>query len=653
MTVLFAVAVGALAVAALAAFAAPRAAMLACAGGCVLLVVVGVAAATGGARPQLALGGWLGAGPSDLRADGIAGVFLALTGLCGAAVALACVGRPMRRALMWLTVTLVFAVTVVITADNAFLFFLAWEGLTVCVYLIAAGDGSPRELAAGYLTGGLAKLGGAALLAAIGLMYAHTHTFALAAWAHASLTPGTRGVVFVLFLACFATKIGILPLQGGLPAGYASASRLGAASLAVALSGGFYGLWRFELSVLAPAPTWCGDLLLIVGAATALAGIAYAITQDRMRAFLGYSTVENAGIVLVGLGVAALGQSAHQPELAAAGMLAATLHVVGHNLAKTLALVCVDRVEVATGQTTMDPLGGLARRLPLTATGLGVASLTLAAIPPLGGFVSEWFTFEALLQGFRMPTLLSSLLCALAAAALALTAGLGLLAFAKFYGAIFLGHPRGDTSEAAEPSRRPLGIAGLAVVLVLLGAVAPWEIRAVGSALAPLLGFDLAATTISHPLVLTPVFTGFSVLAPTWLSLTLPAYGLLCVLVVRASRGRAVRTRPVRRAPVWVTGSAAPLAAVQYRPSAYSNPMRVILRGPLGYRTALIPEGDRLRLESWVTLAVGRFLYAPCAALISWLAGRTRELQSGRLSMYLLYMLVALLAALALVPILR
>ena len=287
---------------------------------------------------------------------------------------------------------------------------------------------------------------------------------------------------------------------------------------------------------------------------------------------------------LVGLGVALLGQSAHEPILAAAGLLAATLHVVAHNLAKTLALISVDRVEQATACRTLDPLGGLSRPLPVTAVALGVSSLTLAAIPPLGGFVSEWFTFEALLQGFRMPTLLSRLLCGLAAAALALTAGLGLLAFAKFYSFIFLGPTRGRLGRVREPTRWPAGLVGLGIILLFLGPVAPWEIHAIGSALAPVLGLNLASTTISHPLVLTPVFTGFSVLAPTWLSITLPAYALLTAGAARAMRGRSPARQPVRRAPVWVTGSGPELAAVQYRPSAYSNPMRVILRGPLGYR---------------------------------------------------------------------
>jgi hydrogenase-4 component B len=657
MTIVYAVAMSALVIGAVAALWQPRLGALCSAAGCVLLVVVGVDAAVGGARPVLELGGWLGFGTSGLRADGVAGIFLALTGLTGAGVAFAYAGSPPGRGLTCLSGTLLALVAVAIGADNAFLFFLAWEGLTVCVYLIASAARGQEELSAGYLTGGLAKIGGGALMAAFGLLYAHTHSFSLHAWAHASLSPGTRGVAFALLLACFATKIGVLPLQGGLPAGYGAAPRLGAASLSVALCAGFYGLWRFAFQILGPLPVWCGDAMLILGASTALAGVVYALTQDSLRRFLGYSTIEHAGVVLVGLGVALLGQSARQPILAAAGLLAATLHVCAHNLAKTLALITVDRVEQATGRRTLDPLGGLARHLPLSALALGVSSLTLAAIPPFGGFVSEWFTFEALLQGFRMPTLLSRLLCALAAAALALTAGLGLLAFAKFYSGIFLGQTRGQLAKLREPTRWPGGLVGLSIVLLFLGTVAPWEIHAVGSGLQTLLGLNLASTTISHPLVLTPVFRGFSVLAPTWLSITLPAYALLAIVVVRATRGSAVRSRPVRRAPVWVTGSGAELAAVQYRPSAYSNPMRVILRGPLGYRTRLVQEDHdgtpQFRLDTSIVLAIDRFVYAPAAALVMRVASRVRTIQSGRLSIYLLYMLVALIVALSLVPILR
>lgn len=654
MTLVFAIGMGALALGALLALITRRAGALLSAIGCVLLVIVGLAAALGQAHPVLELGGWLGFGHSALRADGLAGIFLALTGLTGGAVSVAFCELPASRSLTALGSLLLLLVAGTISSDNAFAFLISWELLSVCVYLIASSDrGQPGALVAGYLTGGLAKVGGAALLAAFGLLYAHTHTFELSAWAHASLSGGTRGLLFALFLIAFATKVGVVPLQGGLPAGYWAAPRLGAASLSVALCAGFYGLWRFEFEILGPLPVWCGDALLVLGALTAVLGIVYALTQDDLRRFLGYSTVEHSGIAAIGLAVALLGHAAHQPKLAAAGLLAATLHVCAHNLAKTLALIGVDRVQQATGERRIDPLGGLAGRMPATALGMGVASLTLAAIPPLGGFVSEWFTFEALLQGFRMPTLLSRLLCALAAAALALTSGVGLLAFSKYFSFTFLGSARTVLPRRREPTRWPLGLGLLALIVLLLGAVAPWEIHALGDGLRGMLGFDAARTTITHPLVLGPVFTGFSVLAPTWLAVVLPAYAVAAVAIARGiGRGR------VRRAPVWVTGSGAELRAVQYRPSAYSNPMRVILRGPLGYRSRLVSAPDQesadgARLETSVVLAVDRFLYGPVSVLAQRLATVVRSFQSGRLSTYLLYMLVALLVALSLIPILR
>jgi hydrogenase-4 component B len=658
VSALYAVAMAALALAVPLALLGPaqwraRLGSLSSAAGAVLLVIVGISAALGATTPVVNLGGWIGFGHSALRADGLGGIFLALTGITGAAVSLAYTELPAGRWLTALASGLLLFVAVTIGSDNGFLFFLAWEALTLCVYLIASAGSSREDLLAGYLTGGLAKLGGAALLAAFALLYAHTHSFSLEVWGHAHLSAGTRDLLFALFLAGFASKVGVLPLQGGLPAGYGSSPRLGAASLSVALCAGFYGLWRFEFGVLGPLPIGCGDALLIIAAVTAVTGITYALTQDDLRRFLGYSTVEHAGVALVGLAVALLGQAAHQPKLAAVGLLACTLHVCAHNLSKTLALITVDRIGYSTGARTIDPLGGLSRPLPFSAAALALASFTLAAIPPLGGFVSEWFTFEALLQGFRMPTLLSRLLCALAAATLALTAGLGLLAFAKYYGFIFLGRAREALGELREPSRRPLGAAALAVVILFLGAAAPWEIHALGAGLEPLLGFNPASTTISHRLVLGPVFENFSVLDPTWLCVVLPCYAVLGGLIGFG----ADRRRSVRRAPVWVTGSGAELSAVQYRPSAYSNPMRVILRGPLGYRSSLEPvtagDSGQLSLNTRVVLAVDRFLYRPLAALALRITEYVRSSQSGRLSAYLLYMLVALLVALSLIPILH
>lgn len=625
--------------------------------GCILLLVSGIATAAGWVHADIHIGSWLGFGPSALQADRLSGVFLALTGATGLIASLAHLDLPQGNWLTALHGWILLGTAVVITADQAFLFLLAWEGLAVAIYLLASADRARSgALADGLFTGGLTKVGGAALLAAFALLYGRTGTFELAGWAHdaARLGGGTRGALFALFVIAFGTKVGVLPVQGALPVGYGAALRAGAASLAVALCAGFYGLWRFVVMILAPAPSWWGDVLVVLGGLTAFAGILYAVTQDDIRRFLGFSTVEHAGIVLLGLGVALLGQSAHNRYLEAAGLLAATLHVIAHNLAKTLALTVTDRLTRATGRRGMDGLGGVARALPRTGSGLVIACLTLAAVPPLGGFVSEWFTFEALLQGFRLPLLLARLVCALGAAALALTSGIAFLAFAKLLGFVAGAHTRDRIGRLREP-RWGATVAFGAPVLLGLGAIAPWEIHLIGSGLHGVLGFDLGTSTVSYPLVLGPVFRHFSVLAPTWLYLVVPSYALLAATI----GWRACRRTP-RRAPVWVTGSQVELREVQYRPSAYSNPLRVVLAGLLGYRSSLrAADNDRgglaraLVLETRIVLAIDRFLYRPIAAAALALSDRVRATQSGRLTNYLLYMLGAVVAVLILIPILR
>lgn len=636
---------------------ARRAGALATAAGCVLATVVGVAAALGSANAHVSLGGWLGFGQAALRVDGMAGIFLALAGLTAGAVSLRYLERPPSRVVTALHGLVVLAVAVIVTVDQAFVFLFAWEALSVALYLIASADrGRPGTLAAAYLAGALNKLSGAALLAAFGLLYGRTGSFEFGVWqAHVGQVDSTaRNVVFVLLVAGFAAKIGLPPLQAAVPVGYEAAPAPAAATMSVALVAGFAGIWRLIFVTLAPAPLWWGEIILLLGGLTALIGILYAIAQDDARRFLGFSTVEHSGITLIGLGAALVGQATGRPQLAAAGLLAATLHVIAHAIAKTLALLAAERVAEASGTYAMRPLGGVGRALPRTATALGLATLTLAAIPPFGGFVSEWFTLETLLQGFRLRDTLARLIMALAAAALALTAGLGLLAFAKLFGTIVLGRARTDLGRLHEPRLPGAGGAVLALAALLLGVLAPWEIRLVGDGLQGALGFDAAGHVISHPLVLGPVYPDFSVLAPTWLSLVLAGFAFTAAVLVRASR-----PRPVRRSAPWVCGSAVDLARVQYTPAAYSNPIRVILRGVYGYRRVLVPRRPAnatepsLVLQTQVVPMIEAHVYRPLTALALGVSQQARRLQSGRLGAYLAYLLAALIVAFALIPTLR
>jgi hydrogenase-4 component B len=632
-----------------------RLALLAAAAGSILVAVAGFASAGGWTHATVGLGSWLGFGHSALVCDRLAGIFLALTGATGGAVSLALAARPPTRLVAALHALILLAVCAVIGADQAFVLLLAWETVTLSLYLLGSADRErPGALVASYFNLGLGKLGGGALLAAFALLYGRTGSFELSAWAHAAPHLGAaRSVAFVLLLVGFGSKIGLIPLQGSLPPFYAAAPGGSAATASVAFGAGFYGLWRLGLGTLGPGPAWWGELTIVLGGLGALTGILYAVAQDEIKRFLGFSSVEHGGIVLIGLGVALLGQAAQKPQLEAAGLLAATLHVIVHGIAKTLAFLGAARVTDATGAGEMRPLGGLAARMPGTAAGFGLAVLTLAALPPFGGFVSEWFTFEALLQGFRLHQTFARLVMALGAALLALTAGIALLAFARLFGGVFLGRARTALDGVREPRGFLVGFAPLAVALLGLGAVAPWEIRWLGRGLAGLLGFDLAGSTIHFPLVLGPVYRNFSVLAPTWLALGIPAFLVAAAVLVR------VLLRPqVRRAPVWLSGTAPGVASVQYTPEAYANPIRVVLARWYGLRRTLEPasadpDDPRRVVRTRVVPAFEDYLYRPVELASLWLAGQARRLQSGRLSWYLLYVLAVLIAVLALIPALK
>ena len=626
-----------------------RLGLLAAATGSALLAAVGVATAGHWASANISLGGWLGFGDAHLRADGLAGIFLALVGATGAAVSLALLERRPNRLQTGLHALILLAVATVIGIDQAFVFLLAWETITLSLYLLAASDRDrPAALLSAYFGGSLSKLGGACLLAAFALLYGKTGSFDFHTWATAGGLGSARSVAFVLLLIGFGTKIGLIPSQAGLPPLYTASPAATAATVAIAYNAGFYGLWRLNYQTLGPGPAWWGEVVLILGALTALVGILYAVAQDEIARFLGYSSVEHGGIILLGFGVALLGQSAHQSALAAAGLLAASLHLIMHGIAKPLAFLAADRVTAATGERDLRPLGGLAPRLPRTAVGFGLAVLSLAAMPPFGGFVSEWFTFEALLQSFRLDSTIARLIMALAAAILALTAGIGLLAFAKLYGGIFLGRARTLLDQLREPGPS-LGILALSAIALVLGAIAPWEIRWLGRGLHDTLGFDPAGSTISFPLVLGPVYRHFSVLAPTWLAIGIPAFILTSALLVRI-----LLRPPVRRAPVWLSGTAPEVAIVQYTPDSYANPIRVVLSSVYRFRRTLIPipgtEPPLRELRTEITPAFEAYLYRPLAQAGLRLSEQARKLQSGRLGTYLLYILVVLIVALALIP---
>ena len=653
---------------------------LAGAAGSACLAVLGGFALAG--RPvRLDVAGWLGdpvpgQQAAGLAADRLSGLFLALT--FGAAVPVSVAfaswaarpGTVIRRRLGASYALALGAVAVVMTARDAFTALFGWETLTLAFYLLAGTErNKPDRPSAAQVTFAFGKVSGAALLAGLLLLATRSHSIMLASFAH---VPGgaARTTAEVLLLAGFAVKAGLVPFQVWLPRGYAAAPGPARAIMAgVCVNVAFYGMWR-TLALTGRAPGWLTGGLLVLGAVSALLGIAHAAVQNRLSRVIAYSSIENTGLIVTGFGVALTGAAVGDRRLVAAGLLAATLQIVTHTAAKSLLFTSSAGIEAATSADDLEELRGRARRTPWSGFGLAVGSLTLAGLPPTVGFVSEWFLLESLMQQFRVPGLGYRLVLALAGAAVALTVGFAGVTFVRLVGLIVLG--RGTESE---PGRSGYGWAGRAAVLVLaLGclataAVTPLEIRVIAAGLSPVVPGSLTTGALKSPWVLQPPFAGFSILSPSWLWVEMPLMLLLTALFTWAVSGR--RLLRVRRVPAWRSATIGVEGAASYTAFGYANPTRRVLAGVLHTRAELreimMEENGRddgsgppdrpdpalgeaaahLRYASDVMEVVETYLYRPALGFFTAIVAAAKRLQSGRLDAYLLYMLIALIAIIA------
>jgi hydrogenase-4 component B len=652
--------------------------LLGAAGSACLAVLGGFALA--GRNVRLDVAGWLGdpvpgQQAAALGADRLSGLFLALS--FGAAVpvsfAFASWAARERSARRWLGASYALAlgaVAVIMTARDAFTALFGWEALTLAFYLLAGTErNKPGRAAAATVTFAFGKVSGAALLAGLLLLATRSHSIMLASFAH---VPGgaARTAAVVLLLGGFAVKAGLVPFQVWLPRGYAAAPGPARAIMAgVCVNVAFYGMWR-TFALTGRPPGWLTGGLLVLGALSALLGIAHAAVQNRLSRVIAYSSIENTGLIVTGFGVALTGAGVGDRRLVAAGLLAATLQVVTHTLAKSLLFTSSAGIEAATGADDLEELRGRARRTPWSGFGLAIGSLTLAGLPPTAGFVSEWFLLESLMQQFRVPGLGYRLVLALAGAAVALTVGFAGVTFVRLLGLIVLG--RGTESE---PSRAGYGWVGRAAVLVLsaaclgIAAVTPLEIRVIAAGLSPAVPGSLTTGALKSPWVLQPVFDGFSILSPSWLWVEMPLMLLLTALFTWAVSGR--RLLRVRRVPAWRSATVGVEGPDSYTAFGYANPTRRVLAGVLHTQAELhevmMEEDGRddgagppdradpgleesaahLRYVSDVMEVVETYVYRPALGFFTSIVTAAKRLQSGRLDAYLLYMLIALIAVIA------
>ncbi|HUC59536.1 MAG TPA: proton-conducting transporter membrane subunit [Streptosporangiaceae bacterium] len=632
------------------------------------------AGALAGSPARLNVAGWLGSGTTSLTADRLSGLFLVISFTAAFAVSLAFAAwasRPelaARRGLGASYALTLGAVAVFLTSTDAFTMLFGWELLTLGFYLLAGFDRQREDrISASMITLTFGKISGAALLLGLLLLAARSGSLAIASFAH---VPGgvLRSAAQTLLIAGFAVKVGLVPFQVWLPRGYAAAPGPARAIMGgVAVNVGFYGLWR-TLALLGPPPSWLIGLLLVLAGITALLGIAHAAVQPRLHRVIAYSSVENSGLILAGYGVALVGTAIHDQQLAAVGLLAGTLQIVAHAAAKSLLFTASAAITsggdcdpAAPPADNLDSLIGSARRRPWSGTGLAIGSLTLAGLPVTIGFASEWFLLEALMQQFRVPLLGYRLLLAVAGAAVALTAGFAGVTFVRLTGLVVLGPKSANTAAGQADGDWDYGWLGRAGLTVLslgclaVAALLPLVIRVAAIGLGPVVTPAVTRGALKSPWVLQPVFSGFSILSPSWLWIVMPLLAIAVLAFTRLVSGtRMVR---VRRVPAWQSATAGVDGPSSYTASGYANPTRRILRAVLHTRsqveplaTAPQPEpGPRLSYSSDVIEVVEAYLYRPLLPVVMTIVRMAKRLQSGRLDAYLGYMLIALVGLLAVV----
>jgi formate hydrogenlyase subunit 3/multisubunit Na+/H+ antiporter MnhD subunit len=611
--------------------------------GCALSIVPAAQVLVTGVPRELHWESGVPGGDWVIGIDPLSAMFLVTVlgvGLANAAFGFAYLSPERARRRTWFShATFAFVLAVlalVVTAQSAVLFLCVWELMSIGSYILIVTEHEHASVRrAGLLFLVVTHAGTLALFAmfAIWGRGSGDWTFAALAASRTQLVSGRAVAVFLLALFAFGGKAGVVPLHFWLPPAHAAApSHVSALMSGVVIKTGIYGLLRVIVLAGDP-PRWWGWVVLGLGVLSAVLGVLWALVQHDVKRLLAYHSVENIGIILMGMGIGALATSYGHPVVAAIGYAAAALHTLNHALFKSVLFLAAGAVYRATGTRNMEELGALARRMPLTWMGFFLGSAAIIGVPPLNGFVSEWLVYQGLFRSGESPDALR--LAVLAAPALALVGGLALACFSKVAGVVFLGNARSARAEAAREPGAPMlaPIAGLALACVVIGALPAFVVR-------PVLGvgqFIAGASMQSADPAFVEVLAGAQRISFVAAGIVLIG-ALFWAMRFWASRGRSLRIEQT-----WTCGYAPQTARMQYTASSFAAPLVAVFgrlagveeqRGATVFRTA--PADlvlDRLVLPVW--------------ARVQRLALRLRPMQQGRLHVYLLYVVATLLLLLA------
>jgi len=591
--------------------------------------------------------------PFHLRLDALSAFFLLVLVVAGAGISIFSagyfrVGEGTSPGLMGLQYHVFLAsMAVVLLADDAYLFMVAWETMALSSYfLVTSQHRIPEIRRAGFLYLLMAHVGALCILLCFGVLQGGSWQFTFNGMRHATLTPPWASIAFLLALLGFGAKAGLVPLHVWLPEAHPAApSPVSAMMSGLMLKTAVYGILRISFDLLHVRQWQWGVLVLALGLFSALYGAAFAAVQSDMKRLLAYSSIENIGIIFTGIGLAILFEACGMRLFAALSLCAALVHSLNHALFKSLLFLTTGSVLHATGQRNLGKLGGLIRRMPWVASIALVGTLAIAGLPPLNGFVSEWLLLQSFLLTPEIPHAFVNMFVPLGAAVLALTAALAAYVMVKFYGVVFLGQPREATLAEARDAGwlERLGLAWLALGCIAIGVFPQLALRPAAGVTGMLLGQSIHTT--GSLWFIAPIaqrqasYSGLILLAGI-----VGVVGVTFLLVRLLAHGR------MRRVPAWDCGYPHQTARMQDTAEGFGQPIRHMFGAFFRMERDLpMPTDDPPRYRIRIEDRLWRALYLPIARAVERIADLVGVLQGGSLSIYLLCSFLTLIVLLVFV----
>lgn len=594
--------------------------------------------------------------PFHLRIDALSAFFLLILGAAGAGISVFAAGYFRKGTgtppglLCFEYHAFLASMALVIMADDAYAFMVAWETMALSsFFLVTASHKLPEVQRAGFLYLLVAHVGAIAILLCFGVLQANTGDYTFANMRNQSLSPFWASAAFGLAVIGFGAKAGMLPLHVWLPEAHPAApSPVSALMSGVMLKTAIYGLLRVTLDLLPSGPWWWGGILLGMGLLTALFGVIFATVQTDMKRLLAYSSIENIGLLLSGMGLALIFSTYRMPLLTALALTATLYHVASHAFFKSLLFLGTGTVLHATGERNLGRLGGLIRFMPWAAWLVLIGVFASSGLPPFSGFVSEWLLLQSFLFTPSLPDSFLNMFIPIVAAVIALVAALAGYAMVKFFGVIFLGQPREEKLQSAHDAGlwEKIGMLWLAAWCIGLGLFPSFLLHLIDSISTHWVGTAIGHQDAEHSwLYLVPVSTERASYAPVLFLLGVTAGCLLAFVLVRLLyHGR------LRRSPPWDCGHRWQTARMQDTAEGFGQPIRQIFEPFFRMERHLpTPFDTKPNYRVEVGDHFWHWLYVPIGRLIEWIAGIVGRLQQGRIAIYLLYSFLTLLFMLLLV----